>query len=292
MKAAPFAYRRAASLEEVCALLDEGDGDRMIIAGGQTLVPLMAMRMVRPSLLVDINDVAELAGIGASDGAVAIRAGTRQAAALTSPIVRERAPLLAKALPFVGHVQTRNRGTVGGSMALADPSAEIPLVAVALEATITLRSRRGVRAIGVADFLHSPMTTAREANECLTEVAFPVWNDAGRIGARFVEVSERSGDFAIVAAAAQLLLDESGVCRRAAVAVGGAGPVPARIAAAERTLVGRRPDESAAREAAAHTGSVIDPTDDGHATAAYRRRVAPVLVERAIRAAAAEAKAQ
>ena len=284
MKAAPFEYLRAHSIEEACAAL--GD-DAMVIAGGQTLVPLMAMRLARPALLVDVNDVAELKGIAAADSAVVVKACTRQAEALASDVVRARLPLLAKALPFVGHGQTRARGTVGGSLALGDPSAEIPLVAVALGATIVLRDAKSARRAAAQDFFKAAMETARGAEECLTETAFPVWNGAGRIGVGFQEVAERQGDFAVVAACAQLAFDQAGVCRRVAVAVGGASPVPVRVPEAEKVLVGSRVDDNAIAEAAACVGAVIDPSSDGHATAEYRRRVAPKLAARAI----AEARA-
>jgi CO/xanthine dehydrogenase FAD-binding subunit len=283
MKAAPFEYVRAHSLEEACAALDD---DAMIIAGGQTLVPLMAMRLARPSLLVDINDVAELKGISAANGAIEIKACTRQADAMTSDIVKNRVPLLAKALPFVGHAQTRNRGTVGGSVALGDPSAEIPLVATALDARIELRSTRGARVLEVRRFFQSAMETARTAEECLTIVFFPVWHGE-RIGVGFQEVAERQGDFAVVSACAQLEFDDGGTCRRAAVAVGGASPAPVRVEAAEIALVGGKVEDKAIAEAVTHVADAIDPSSDGHATADYRRRVAPKLVARAI----AEARA-
>ena len=277
MKAAPFEYIRAQSLDEVCATLDD---DSMIIAGGQTLVPLMAMRLARPTLLVDINDIAALKGISAANGAIEIKACTRQSDALASDIVKNRVPLLAKALPFVGHAQTRNRGTVGGSVALGDPSAEIPLVAVALGAKITLRTTKGSRTVDAANFFQSAMQTARAADECLESVSFPVWQ--GRIGVGFQEVAERQGDFAVVSACAQVERDEAGKVTRTAVAVGGASPAPVRIEGVEALLDGKHDAEIAALVERA-----IDPSTDGHATAEYRRRVAPKLALRAIQEALA-----
>ncbi len=289
MKAAPFAYRRAESLADACAALEADDA--MIIAGGQTLVPLMAMRFARPALLIDINDLAELKGIAVDRDRLVIKAGTRQAEALASAEVARAAPLLAKALPWVGHGQTRARGTVGGSVALGDPSAEIPLVAVALGAEITLHARRDDRILPAEGFFTGAMETARRAHECLTEVAFPVWTaDGGRLGTGFIEVAERHGDFALVAAAAQLLVDGTGTCTRAAVAVGGAAPAPVRAKAAEAALVGSRLDDAALAAAAGEVAAVLDPPSDGHATAEYRRRVAPELVRRAIAEAAREAR--
>ena len=272
MKAAAFEYIRAQSVEEACASL--GD-DAMIIAGGQTLVPLMAMRLARPSLLVDINDIAALKGISAANGAIEIKACTRQSDALASDFIKSRVPLLAKALPFVGHGQTRNRGTVGGSIALGDPSAEIPLVAVALDAKISLRTVKGARVFDATRFFRSAMQTAREADECLESVNFPVWE--GRVGTGFQEVAERQGDFAVVSACAQVARDATGKVTRAAVAVGGANPTPVRLDGIEALLDGRHEADIAAL-----VDRAIDPSDDGHATAAYRRRVAPKLVARAI----------
>jgi CO/xanthine dehydrogenase FAD-binding subunit len=272
MKAAAFEYIRAQSVEEVCATL--GD-DAMVIAGGQTLVPLMAMRLARPSLLVDINDIAALKGISAANGVIEIKACTRQSDALASDIVKNRLPLLAKALPFVGHGQTRNRGTVGGSIALGDPSAEIPLVAVALDAKILLRTVKGTRTVDAAQFFKAAMQTARAADECLESVSFLVWE--GRVGTGFQEVAERQGDFAVVSACAQVARDVSGKVTRASVAVGGASPTPVRLDGIEALLDGKH-----AAEIAALVDRAIDPSDDGHATAAYRRRVAPKLVARAI----------
>jgi CO/xanthine dehydrogenase FAD-binding subunit len=253
MKAAPFEYIRAHSLDEVCASLDD---DAMVIAGGQTLVPLMAMRLARPSLLVDINDIAALKGISAANGAIEIKACTRQSDALASDIVRNRVPLLAKALPFVGHAQTRNRGTVGGSVALGDPSAEIPLVATALGAKITLRTTKGARTVDAANFFQSAMQTARAADECLESVSFPVWQ--GRIGVGFQEVAERQGDFAVVSACAQVARDEAGRVTRAAVAVGGASPAPARIEGVETLLDGK------------HDAEIVALVDRGDPRAAVR----------------------
>ncbi len=288
MKAAPFAYRRAESVADACAALEADDA--MIIAGGQTLVPLMAMRFARPALLIDINDLAELKGIAVDRDRLVIKAGTRQAEALASAEVARAAPLLAKALPFVGHGQTRARGTVGGSVALGDPSAEIPLIATALGATITLHATRDDRTVAAGDFFLGAMETARRTHECLTEIAFPVWTEAGRIGTGFTEVAERHGDFAIVAAAAQVLIDADGVCRRAAVAVGGASPAPLRLAAAEAALVGSRVDHAILRTATGEVSALLDPPSDGHASSEYRRRVAPELVRRAIEEAVAEAR--
>ncbi len=280
MKPAPFEYVRADSLDQALAELADTGADAMVLAGGQTLVPMMAMRLARPARLIDLNELPELAGIEMEGEALRIRAMTRQAAALAQC---KSLPLLQKALRYVGHTQTRNRGTVGGSVAHADPSAEIPLVAVALDATIALASTRGRREVGADNFFLGALTTDRAADECLTDIYFPIWG-AGKIGTSFHEVSPRHGDFALVSAAAQIELDDDGMCRRAAVAVGGASPAPVKVPV---DLVGRKIDAEAVRAAAEEADKVIDPFEDLHASAAYRRRVARVLVERALRDAAA-----
>lgn len=291
MKAADFDYARARDVGEVCRLLAGAGGNGKIIAGGQTLVPLLAMRLARPALLVDINAIDDLQGITADGDGVVVRACTRQATALADATVRARVPLLAKALRFVGHVQTRNRGTIGGSLANADPSAEIGIATMTLGAVLSARSTGGERSIAVGDFLAGPMTTALSAEECLTAIRYPVWREAGRIGTGFQEVSARRSDFALVAAAAQILLDERGVCRRASVAVGGLGGAPVRLSAAAERLVGTPLAESDIAAAVGIVQGSIEPQSDLHASADYRRRVAGALIARAVSEARVEALA-
>ena len=290
MKAAPFDYALMDSIDAVTNALAEAGDEAMIIAGGQTLVPMMALRMASPTLLVDVNAIAELKGISAESDSVTIKACTRQAEALSSALVRDRLPLLARALPNVGHAQTRNRGTVGGSIALGDPAAEIPLVATALDARLTLRNREGERECAIVNFYEGPMMTLREPDECLTETLFPDWTGAGAIGSAFEEVSQRHGDFAIAAAAAQLQIDADGTCTCAALALGGVAPTPVRVSAAEEILVGSDADEQAIDAAVDTVEAAIDPQTDTQASAAYRRRVAKVLAGRVMRAAAQEAR--
>ncbi len=289
MKAAPFEYFVADSIDEVTTGLADSGEEATIIAGGQTLVPLMAMRLARPALLIDVNGIGDLQGIDLLAGGVRIKACTRQSDALKSTIIGERVPLLAKALPYVGHAQTRNRGTVGGSIALGDPAAEIPLVATALDARITLQKKANSRELPIHGFYQGPMMTSREPDECITEILFPQWQGEGRRGTGFQEVSLRHGDFAIVAAAAQILVGEDGVCRRASVALGGVSGTPFRISAAEDALRGTMIDDPALRAVANAVDQAVDPQSDLHASASYRRRVAKVLVERVIREAAREA---
>lgn len=286
MKAAEFDYVRATSVDEVCDLLDEA-GEHKIIAGGQTLVPLMAMRLARPSLLIDIAEIAALRFIEVAGDVLRIGAATRQVDAERSALVRDRLPLLAKALRWVGHPQTRNRGTIGGSIAAADPSAEIPLVAVTLEAEAVACSKAGDATFALAEFFRGPMMTALAPGQCLTEIRFPLW--PGRVGSGFHEVSARASDFALVAAAAQLAIDANGVCTRLSTALGGVGAAPVRIAAPAATLVGTRLAPNAVERAVAGIDGEIAPEDDQHVGADYRRRVARVLLTRAILEARDEA---
>jgi CO/xanthine dehydrogenase FAD-binding subunit len=288
MKAAEFDYERPGALAEVCALLAGAGGEAKIIAGGQTLVPLMAMRLARPALLIDINRVEELQGIARADGFVAIRACTRQADALAHDLVRRDVRLLAKALGFVGHVQTRNRGTIGGSLANADPAAEIGLAALALDAAVYARSSRGERTIALGDFFKGAMETALMPDECLVEARFPVWRDA-RVGTGFQEVSVRHSDFALAAAAAQVALDGDGRCQRVAISVGGVASMPVRMRDAERRLVGTRLAPADLAAAGALAAAALEPAADPHASPRYRRRVAAALVARALAEARDEA---
>jgi len=289
MKSAPFEYLLADSIDGAIAGLANSGDDAIIIAGGQTLVPMMAMRLARPALLIDVNNIQDLQGIdGGADG-VRIKACTRQSEALASPIVNERQPLLAKALPYVGHAQTRNRGTVGGSIALGDPAAEIPLVATALDACVTLQKKDSVREVPIDGFYYGPMMTTRAPDECLSEIRIPQWQEEGRLGTGFQEVSQRHGDFAIVAAAAQVLIGRDGVCQRAAVALGGASGFPLRIASTEAVLIGNPLDDKVVAAAADAVDNAVDPQSDLHASADYRRRVAKVLVKRVIKEAALDA---
>ena len=285
MKAASFDYSRAASLEEVLELLAKADGDARIIAGGQSLVPMMVMRLARPGLLVDINRVASLAGIEERNGGTVIRAGTRQAMAARSALVARRIPLLAAALPHIGHIQTRNRGTIGGSLAHGDPTAEILLTAVALGAEIAMASSGGARTLPVSSFALAPMETAAEDDECLTEARFPAPPADLSIGVSVDEISPRAGDYALVGVAAEVGLDAAGLCRHLRLAASGAAPVPVRAAPVEAALVGTALVDRDVEAAARLLDPLLDPHSDVQASAAYRRRVTPGLLARAIRVA-------
>ena len=289
MKAANFDYGRVSTIKEACQALKDGGEDARIIAGGQTLIPLMAMRLARPNLLIDINGVEELAGIRIDDGYLVIKARTRQADTLTSDVVKRELPLLAEALTHVGHTQTRNRGTVGGSLVNADPSAEIPLIAQTLEAIIIVQSSRGRRSVKARDFFESAMATTLMPDECLVEVCFPI-NSIENTGFGFHEVSIRDSDYALAAAAAQTTLDRSGNCKTLDVGICGASPAPLRLAALEEMLIGKKLDSETIKQACATIDNLIDPQADVHADAAYRGRVAKVMARRAISDARDRAK--
>ena len=288
MKPAPFEYIRPQSVDDVCALLS-GDADAAIIAGGQTLVPMMAMRLARPSRLIDIARIAELHGIRDDGTAIAIGATTRQAEAEASAVVARRVPLLAKALPWVGHAATRSRGTVGGSVANADPAAEIPLVLATLGGDIVLRERAGRRTIPAKDFFVGPMMTAMSAGSCVTEIRFPAWAE-GRIGVGFQEVSARRSDFALASAAAQIALDDAGHCRACAAGIGGATAVPLRLEI--ETLIGSTLSDAAIDEAVRSATDTLEIMSSPHASDGYRRRAARVLAVRALHEARDQALAR
>jgi len=280
MKAAPFEYVRPGSVDEVCVCLSADPG-AAIIAGGQTLVPMMAMRLARPSRLIDITRIPELHGIRDDGAAIAIGAVTRQATAAHDDLIARKVSLLAAALPWVGHAATRNRGTVGGSVANADPAAEIPLVLVTLRGHVVLRDSAGPRTLASQDFFLGPMMTALTPGCCITEVRFPVWEHA-RIGVGFQEVSARQGDFALVSAAAQVALDQAGRCTACALGVGGATAVPQRLDAVSRVLTGSHlTDVEIGAAVRAATGS-LEIMSSPHASDDYRRRAAATLGRRAL----------
>ena len=290
MKAAPFEYSRPADIDEACALLGAEEGAR-IVAGGQTLVPMMAMRLSRPTRLVDIARIASLCCIREDADGLVIGAATRQCVVERDPVVASRLPLIAAMMPWIGHAATRARGTVGGSLANADPAAELALAAVTLDATLSYREagRDDDGEILAAEFFLGPTITALPAAACLTGVRFPIWREQ-RLGVGFHEVSARRSDFAFVSAAAQVALDADGVCRRAAIGIGAIADVPIRLPATEQALAGERPDAGRLRSAIASDLADIEVTSDLHASAAYRRRVAATLAERAVTDACEQAK--
>jgi len=280
MKAATFEYCRAGDIDEACALL-AADENARVIAGGQTLVPMMAMRLARPTRLVDIARIPSLSHVREDAGGVAIGACTRQCVIERDALVAKRVPLLARAIPFIGHAATRARGTIGGSMAHADPAAELPLIAVTLDAKLSYRQNGKNNDIAARDFFTGLMITALPQGACLTGVRFPVWRGE-RIGVGFHEVNARRSDFAFVAAAAQVELDAGGKCKRIAIGVGAATDVPIRLESAETQLTGSVLDEKTVTDAVRAALADIEPLDDLHASADYRRRAAATLAGRAV----------
>ena len=288
MKPAPFDYVRPDSLAEACELL-AGDEDARLIAGGQTLVPMLAMRLARPAKLIDILRLPELAGVRAEKGAVVVGATTRQAQAERDPVIAAGVPMLARVLPWVGHPPTRNRGTIGGSIANADPSAEIPLVTVTLGADIMLATPVGPKSMAADDFFLGPMVTSIGQGECISAIRFPVWPHA-RVGVGFFEISARRSDFAFVAAAAQVALDEEGRCIEVALGLGGVADRPLRLDVS--SLAGTKLDPVSVSDSVHVAAAGLDAMSDLHASAAYRRRVAVTLCIRAVEQARAEASAK
>jgi CO/xanthine dehydrogenase FAD-binding subunit len=281
MKAARFEYVRPASVEEACAALRSHD-DARLIAGGQTLVPMMAMRLARPSLLIDIGRLSELRGISHQADVLVVGACTRQVEAERSALVGQHNPLLALALPFVGHAPTRNRGTLGGSVANADPAAEIPLVLATLGGEVEFQTADSTGRISAHEVFEGPMMTSLAADACLTRLRFPIWSGT-HVGAGFHEVSARQSDFAYVSAAAQVALDDDGRIIRCALGVGGATPVPTALRDLAQDMVGCDPAQDTWRDGLRAAVDRLEIMVDAHASRAYRKRVAAHLVERAFR---------
>ncbi len=285
MKPAAFAYEAPETVEEALALLERYGEGAKVLAGGQSLVPMMNFRLAQPEVLIDINGLAELDYIRLEDGPevgreLAIGALTRQRTAELSPLVGEHCPLLAEALGHVAHAAIRNRGTVGGSLVHADPSAEIATVLTTLDGRVTLRGPAGERTLAPGDFLLGYLTTGLAPNELLVDARFPAIRPGARWG--FLEFSRRQGDFAIAAVAAMLELDSGGVCTSARIGLGGVAPAPVRALAAERALVGRRIDGDAIDEAGRLAQEVCDTEGDYHASEQYKRNLAAVLTRRCL----------
>jgi CO/xanthine dehydrogenase FAD-binding subunit len=288
MKAAPFSYSRPADVDEACAIMAADDGARLI-AGGQTLVPMMAMRLARPTHLVDINRIGALSYVRADKDAITVGAMTRQCVLERDRLIAKSLPLMARAIPNIGHAATRARGTIGGSRAHADPAAEMALVALVLDGVMTYRAGGKDGELAARDFFAGLMMTNLPAGACLTGVRFPLW-PGDKIGTGFHEVNARRSDFAFAAAAAQVQLDGDGTCRRIAIGIGAVTDSPLRLTSAEKQLTGGALDEQSVREAVREALAGIDPLDDLHATADYRRRAAVTLAVRAVADAKAEAQ--
>jgi aerobic carbon-monoxide dehydrogenase medium subunit len=286
MKPADFCLHQPDTVAEAVGLLSEHARDVKVLAGGQSLVPLLNFRLARPEHLVDIGAIASLTGIERAAGTLVIGAAASQAQAEQSAAVADQAPLLAAALPYIGHPPVRTRGTVGGSLAHADPAAELPAVAVALDVVVTAVSARGRRDIPAAEFFRGYLTTALGDDELLTEIRIPAARP--HTGAAFLEVARRQGDFALVAVATQVTMAGELVAD-ARICVSGVDQVPRRCPAAEALLAGARPGPEVLEEAADSVRACVHPGTDLHATAAYRTDVAGTLTARALAAAARRA---
>jgi len=286
MKPAPFSYHAPRSVDDALRLLADKPNARLL-AGGQSLVPIMNFRLATPDHLIDLNRIPALRGLREQDGEVVFGAMTRQRDIEFSELVARRLPLMAEAILQVGHRQTRNRGTIGGSLCHLDPSAELPAVCVAMEATVTLERPGGRRTLPVAEFALGTMTTAIEPGELLAEVRIRPWAEGH--GWAFIEFARRHGDFAVAAAAVLLELDPSGRIRRSAVALGGVAPAPLRVSAAEQVLAGAiaGPEAfAAAAEECARVEALEDPTYP----AWYRQHLAKTLSGRALALALTRAR--
>lgn len=270
MKPAPFDYVAPATIEAAVAALAEAGGGATVIAGGQTLMPLLALRMSQPFILVDINKTAGMSGITQSPSGTRIGAATRQAALLADPELAKAQPLLVEAVRHVGHHQTRNRGTIGGSIALGEPAAELPATAIALGAELEVHSATGERRIKAEDFYLGPYMTTLEPDELLTAIHFPTWSASSV--PLFREVAQRPGDFALVGLVGALHMD-GGKIGRASLAWFGMGPTPIKARKAEAALAGQAPDALDPAEIARLAVGDTEPFTDHHASAEYRRTV-------------------
>ena len=287
MKLPPFDYEAPRTVSEAVELLGKYGDEASVLAGGQSLIPLLALRLARPAVLIDINGIAELSGVSATNGWVAMGAMTREYVAEESERIAEAVPLLAAALPLIGHEAIRSRGTIGGSLAHADPAAELPAVARALDAEIVVSGQSGERVIPAAEWFEGYLTTSRRPDELLVEVRFPAAERG--TGVSFQEVARRHGDFAMVGLAASLTLAD-GAISDARLAFAGLSDVPVRAAAAEDLLVGERPSTELFDEAARRAIADVDPPADLHGSSDYRKAVAAALVRRGLRAAADNAR--
>lgn len=282
MKPAPFDYVAPATIEEACSVLAESGGGGTLIAGGQTLMPLLNLRMSQPFILVDLNKIDALKGVTRTEGGTRVGPMTRQAAALGDPLLARHVPVMVHALSHVGHYQTRNRGTVGGSVALGEPAAEMPATAVALGARIEIRSVRGTRTVPADEFYLGPYMTVLEPDEIVTGITYPDWADGHVM--LFREVAQRPGDFALVGLVGALEIS-GGSVGRAGIAWFGMGGTPIKARQAEAALVGKAISALDANAIADLAIADTAPFDDHHASAEYRRTVGRRIFARTLREA-------
>jgi len=289
MKPAPFEYFAPVELQEALDLLERYGDEAKILAGGQSLMPLMNLRLARPGLIIDINRLSGLDTITATpEGGLTIGALTRQRALERSKIVQEQNPILAAAMPLIGHFQIRNRGTIGGSLVHADPAAELPAVSLLLGAEFLLRSKSAVRVVPAAEFFLSYLTTAIRPAELLTEIRLPKWPSGEAWAVQ--EIARRKGDFALIGVALRAELDGEETVQKAVIVMFGVDSKPLRMERAEAVLKGRRISEAFLRELSGVVAEELEPDSDIHASAAYRKEVGGVLVRRALESALAKVK--
>jgi carbon-monoxide dehydrogenase medium subunit len=288
MKPAPFKYIAASSLEHALSLKAEHGDDAKFLAGGQSLMPAMNFRLARPAILIDINEIGDLAGIRPSPAATRVGPVTRYRTLQRDASFARDFALIAEALPHIAHPQIRNRGTIGGNLSHADPASEFPAIALALGARFNVQTARRERWIEASDFFVGALTTDLQADEMLVEIELPL--PRPRTGCCFMEIARRRGDFAIVGVAVMMTLGERDECTHVSMAFCGVGETPIDASSAAEILIGQTPGEQAIRDVAAAVQTMIDPGGSVHATADYQRHIAGVLTERALRTAAQRAR--
>jgi aerobic carbon-monoxide dehydrogenase medium subunit len=279
VKPAKFDYHRPATIDEAVAVLERYQGEARALAGGQSLVPMMNFRLATPAAIVDLNRIPGLAAMTVTDGVVSIGAMARQRQIEFAPLVAENLPLLQEAVRWIGHLPTRTRGTIGGSLANADPAAEFPMVLQALEGEVVVRGPQGDRRIAAPEMFVAPLTTSLNPDEIITEVRFPAMGPGSRYAIE--EFARRKGDFAIAAIAVMLLRDGER-CTAARLATAGVGPVPVRLREAEAIVEERGLGEAAVAAAADKAAELVEPMSDHNASADYRRHLTAVLTRRAV----------
>ena len=286
MKPAPFEYVIPDSLPAVLSIMAEQGYDAKLLAGGQSLVPAMNFRLIQPAMLIDINRLSELEYVRPSeDGGLKIGALTRHRTLESSTLVAERAPLMYETMPHIAHLQIRTRGTIGGSLAHADPAAELPVILVALDSRLVLQNQAGKRTVNAADFFMGLFTTALQPEDLLVEIVIPP--KPRESGWAFVEFARRRGDYALLGVAARLDFDAMGMCRRAKLVYLNAGDAPIVASSAAGMLVDQKPDQDVFEAAAAHAAEhELHPVGNIHASVPYLRRLAHVLTLRALDTAA------
>lgn len=283
MKPSAFEYFTPGSVAEAIELLERYEDEAKIIAGGQSLVPMMNFRLARPEFLIDINGIKDLDYIKEEGDDLLIGALTRERDLELSPLVKERCPILAKAVSFLGHSTIRNRGTIGGSLVHADPSGEISTTICALNAEMKIAGPSGERTIGFEEFFLTYLTTSLEPSDILVEIRIPTLQE--KVGWSFVELSRRAGDFAIVAVAAILFMDESGTCSEARISMGGVASTPIRAVEAEALLSGQVITNELIEKAGQEAAEETDTEPDYHASSEYRKDMARVFVQRGLKEA-------